>query len=282
MKRYRQTFKEIADSLQILEVDWLVDPHAEAVISMLKSLPTKKPITERHVVDILASDFRAASTVLRLFLGMAKDEYDRDVPALFEGKGGGGKTQFRKDPDAYVAAFVKLKLLEKINAEIHRPIHWSDRLFGLFEGGWGSARKGQLRGRLLEDFVQEILLQVFSEDQIVPRCQFIGATGKSSEKADFAIPNASDAQILIEVKAFNATGSKQTDVLGDILRIVEQKRDDTAFLLVTDGISWKARASDLRKIIELQNLGKIRKIYTMAMAEELKLELISLKQSSGL
>lgn len=118
MKRYRQTFKEIADSLQILEVDWLVDPHAEAVISMLKSLPTKKPVTERHVVDILASDFRAASTVLRLFLGMAKDEYDRDVPALFEGKGGGGKTQFRKDPDAYVAAFVKLKLLEKINAEI--------------------------------------------------------------------------------------------------------------------------------------------------------------------
>lgn len=84
------------------------------------------------------------------------------------------------------------------------------------------------------------------------------------------------------MKAFNATGSKQTDVLGDILRIVEQKRDDTAFLLVTDGISWKARASDLRKIIELQNLGKIRKIYTMAMAEELKLDLISLKQSSGL
>ena len=57
-------------------------------------------------------------------------------------------------------------------------------------------------------------------DQIVAGCQFIGATGKSSEKADFAIPNAFDAQILIEVKAFNATGSKQTDVLGDILRIV--------------------------------------------------------------
>jgi len=79
--------------------------------------------------------------------------------------------------------------------------------------------------------------------------QFTGASGVSSEKADFAIPDAADAHILIEVKAFNATGSKQTDVLGDILRIVEQKRDDTAFLLVTDGISWKARASDLKKIV---------------------------------
>ena len=84
------------------------------------------------------------------------------------------------------------------------------------------------------------------------------------------------------MKAFNATGSKQTDVLGDTLRIVEQKRDDTAFLLVTDGISWKARASDLKKIVKLQNLGKIRKIYTMAMAEELKADLISLKHFFGL
>ena len=155
---------------------------------------------------------------------------------------------------------------------------WSDRMIGLFEGGWGSARKGQLRGRMLEDFVQEILVDVFPANQIVPRCQFLGANGRSSEKADFAIPNATDAHILIEVKAFNATGSKQTDVLGDILRIVEQKRDDTAFLLVTDGLSWRARASDLRKIIELQNLGKIRKIYTKSMAAELKEDLLSLQK----
>lgn len=282
MKRYRQTFEEIVDSLQILEVDWLSDPHAEAVITLLKSLPTDELVTEQHVIDMLKSDFRAASTVLRLLLGMAKDEYDRDIPALFEGKGGAGTTRFNADPNAYVAVFEELNLLEKINEEIHRPVHWFDRLFGLFEGGWGSAMKGQLRGRLLEDFVEEILLGVFSKDQIVSRCQFIGASGVSSEKADFAIPDAKDAHILIEVKAFNATGSKQTDVLGDILRIVEQKRDDTAFLLVTDGISWKARASDLRKIVELQNLGKIRRIYTMAMAEDLKDDLISLKQSFSL
>lgn len=210
---------------------------------------------------------------------MAKDEYDRNIPALFAEPGGGGKTHFQKDPAAYVLAFEKLNLLEKINSEIHRPVQWFDRLFGLFEGGWGSARKGQLRGRLLEDFVEAILNQVFSKDQIVPRCQFVGADGERSEKADFAIPNASDPHILIEAKAFNATGSKQTDVIGDILRIVEQKRDDTVFLLFTDGISWKARASDLKKIVELQNLGKIQKIYTMAMADELKADLISLKHT---
>lgn len=282
MKRYKQTYEEIAESLQVLEVDWMADPHAEAVISLLKSLPTKAPLKEADVIRMLETDFRAASTILRLFLGMAKDEYDRDIPALFGGKGAGKVTQFRDDPAGYVAAFGKLGLLEKMNAEIHRPLQWHDRLVGLFEGGWGSARKGQLRGRMLEDFVEEILLEIFRKDQISTRSQFVGANGLSSEKADFAIPSPDDAHILIEVKAFNATGSKQTDVLGDIFRIVEQRRDDTAFLLVTDGISWKARQSDLRKIIKLQNEGKIRRIYTMAMAAELRKDLISLKQAAGL
>lgn len=279
MKRYKQTYDEIAGTLQVLEVDWLADPHAETVISQLKSLPTHVPVTAEDVVRMLKADFRAGSTVLRLILGMAKDEYDRVIPALFEGKGAGKKVQFQADPEAYLATFENLGLLEKINAEIHRPLHWHDRLVGLFEGGWGSARKGQLRGRMLEDFVEDILLKIFTKDQIATRCQFLGASGLSSEKADFAIPSADDAHILIEVKAFNATGSKQTDVLGDIFRIVEQRRDDTAFLLVTDGVSWKARQSDLRKIIKLQNEGKIRRIYTMAMASELQEDLLSLKQS---
>ncbi len=282
MKRYKQTYEEIAGALRVLEVDWMSDPHADAVISLLKSLPTGAPLSETDLIRMLETDFRAASTVLRLFLGMAKDEYDRDVPALFGDTGSGRITQFREDPLAYVKAFEALGLVEKMNAEIHRPLHWHDRLVGLFEGGWGSARKGQLRGRMLEDFVEAILLEIFRVDQISTRSQFIGSNGLSSEKADFAVPSAEDTHILIEVKAFNATGSKQTDVLGDIFRIVEQRRDDTAFLLVTDGISWKARQSDLRKIIKLQNEGKIRRIYTMAMARELRDDLISLKNTAGL
>lgn len=275
MKRYNQTYDEIAGSLRVLEADWLTDPHADAVISMLSGLPTDVRIANEHVIRMLAVDFRAASTVLRLFLGMSKDEYDRDIPALFPGKGA-GKMLFKIDPAGYVDTFKKLGLLEKMNDEIHRPLHWHDRLVGLFEGGWGSARKGQLRGRMLENFVEDILLKIFQRNQFETRCQFLGSSGLSSEKADFAIPSARDAHVIIEVKAFNATGSKQTDVLGDIYRIVEQRRDDTAFLLVTDGISWRARQSDLRKIVKLQNEGKIRRIYTMAMAERLEEDLRSL------
>jgi len=253
------------------------DPHAQEVIAALRTLPSDRLLKASDVIKMLEDDFRAGSTVLRLFLGMAKDEYDRDIPALFEGSG--KVKEFRKDPEAYVATLSKIGLLKKMKAEIEKESHWSDRLAGLFEGGWGSAIKGQMRGRNLEDFVEKILLKIFEPEQIIARSQFLGASGLSSEKADFAIPSADDAHILIEVKAFNATGSKQTDVLGDIFRIVEQKRDDTAFILFTDGLSWKSRQSDLRKIIKLQNEGKIRKIYTMAMASSFEADLRLLKVS---
>lgn len=54
---------------------------------------------------------------------------------------------------------------------------------------------------------------------------------------------------MIEAKSCGATGSKQTDVIGDIQRIASQKRDDTALLVVTDGITWNDRGIDLRKKI---------------------------------
>ena len=91
-----------------------------------------------------------------------------------------------------------------------------------------------------------------------------------------------DPAILIEAKAYGATGSKQTDVLGDITRIVNEKRGDTHFLLVTDGVTWRERVNDLRRLIELQNHGKITRIYTQSMADRLESDLKQLKQEHGL
>ena len=134
----------------------------------------------------------------------------------------------------------------------------------------------------MEDFVEEIVRSVFPPDSVAVRCRFKGAKGQSTEKADFAIPSASDPAILIEVKAYGATGSKQTDVLGDIARIVEEKRHDTVLLLVTDGITWKQRPSDLRKLIGLQNEGKINRIYTKTMDRDLRTDLETLRKENQL
>lgn len=73
-----------------------------------------------------------------------------------------------------------------------------------------------------------------------------------------------------------------TDVIGDIEKIIEAKRGDTAFLFFTDGLTWNQRKSDLRKIIGYQNAGDIIRVYTSAMADQFKADLIQLKSEYGL
>lgn len=192
------------------------------------------------------------------------------------------KKQYDSADLAYLSALENLGLPEKMTLAVNTPLHWSDILSERLKGGRGSAIKGQTRGRGMEDFVEAIVRKVFDDSQIAIRCRFAGAKGESTEKADFALPNAKDPNILIEVKAYGATGSKQTDVLGDIARLVEQKRHDTVLLLVTDGTTWKQRPSDLKKLIGLQNEGKISRIYTKLMEQELEKDLKTLKSETGL
>ncbi|WP_265593056.1 DpnII family type II restriction endonuclease [Verrucomicrobium sp. BvORR034] len=198
------------------------------------------------------------------------------------GIGGIGIKRYLADPPAYLKALNQMGLSDMMSMAVHQPLHWSDVLVERLKGGRGSAIKGQTRGRGMEDYVEGIVRSIFSDKKVAVRGRFTGAKGQSTEKADFAIPSLVDPLILIEVKAYGATGSKQTDVIGDIARIVGEKRPDTVLLLVTDGITWKQRPNDLRKLVELQNEGRIQRIYTKSMEEELKNDLESLRLENDL
>jgi DpnII restriction endonuclease len=164
--------------------------------------------------------------------------------------------------------------------EANRQTQWTDVLVERLRSGRGSAISGQRRGRGVEDFAEAVVERVFGK-QFQVRCTFTGPRGQEA-KCDFAIPSKSAACILIEAKGYGATGSKMSDILGDIQTIVDAKRPDTAFLFFTDGITWKQRKSDLRKIVAFQNHGDVTRIYTYAMAAQFEADLRQLKSEYGL
>lgn len=284
MKRYRQTFEEIEASLSRIESSWM-DAHAGEVITALKKIPKQKQYEAKDIIALLDADFKIGFTVTRLFLDQSKDEFVPNLTAVLGEEGakhGSGAKCYKACKVKYVAALIEMGLADKMTEAVNRPLQWFDTITERLKGGRGSATKGQARGRDMENFVEGIVRSIFSPEQVGIRCRFTGATGLSTEKTDFAIPSASDPTILIEVKAYGATGSKQTDVLGDIARIVEQKRHDTVFILVTDGITWKQRSNDLRKLVALQNEGKILRIYTKSMAQDLRDDLETLRSENQL
>lgn len=280
MERRRQQLSDILSRLSPIETGWK-DELAESVIGLLTDLPEQPTYEAADVARLLEADFSAGLTTARLFLNRSKDEFERSFRRAL-GPGGIGITRFRKDRHAFLAGLVDLGLTERMTAVVHRPTTWRDVLIERLKSGRGSAIKGQRRGRSLEDFAEEIVIRVFNEGRYDLRCRFVGESGQSTEKTDFAIPTRENPRILLEAKAYGATGSKQTDILGDITRMVEQKRHDTTLLLLLDGESWRERKNDLRKLLELQNRGRIARIYTMRMAEELEEDLRLLKAEHGL
>jgi hypothetical protein len=278
MEFFQQSLDDLVESLSSLRVEWK-DDIATRVIERVEHLPIKDTYTEADIHALLADKFDDGWLICRLFLGLSKDA----LTALLHdalGKGGQGVTRYKKEPDVYINTLVRLGLLEAMNEQTNREPKWSDILVERLRSGRGSAISGQRRGRGLEDHVESIIRKVFG-DAYEARCQFVGKRNVVA-KCDFAVPSKDSPRILVEAKAYGATGSKMTDVIGDIDAIVEAKRHDTALLFFTDGLTWKQRQSDLKKLVERQNNGEVARIYTTSMSGQFEDDLMTLKVESKL
>lgn len=280
MKRIDQSFDALVALLSPMESSWK-DAHAETALALAALTPIKKEYAPADIVPALEKDFDAGMTLVRSFLSMSKDEFTGAFAQLM-GPGRTGKTAFAKERAAFLDGLGALGLYAKMAETTGRAVTWVDLIEERLRAGRGSAIKGQKRGRGLEDAVEVVVKTVFGEGNYETRCRFVGRDGVKTEKTDFAIPNRTKPEILIEAKAYGATGSKLTDILGDLERIVAVKRRGTDLLLVTDGVTWKYRANDLRKIVAMQNAGDITKIYTTKMFPELQADLQTLKGDHGL
>ncbi len=280
MKRENQELDRLIAALSPIESKWR-DAYADQVIATLQAIPPKDEYSKDDLITLFDSGFKPANTLMQLVLDFSKDEYRAALSGEF-GKGGAGSKRYANDRGKFVDKLIQMGILERLGTLVKTPVTWRSILIERLKSGRGSAIKGQVRGRFLENFAEEIVARVFGQGNYTMRCRFTGARGTSTEKTDFAIPSKEEPRVLIEAKAYGATGSKQTDVLGDISRIVGEKRHDTDFLLLTDGITWKARRNDLRKLVALQNIGDITKIYTTSMAVQFEADLQQLKTEHGL
>lgn len=257
-----------------------MDEIAVKAIAKLSAIPRKDVYGRDDVAALLEEDFEQGVLCARLFLALSKDSMEVELRKQLS-PGGIGVKRFLGDRQTYINALEVLGLSDAMTAAINYEPVWSDILVERLRSGRGSAIQGQRRGRGLEDFVEALINEVFGEAAYEIRCTFAGADKKSA-KCDFAIPNRERPRIIIEVKGYGATGSKMSDIIGDLDAIIDTKRHDTTLLFVTDGMTWNARLADLKKIIQRQNQGKIARIYTTKMREQFVADLITLKLEAGL
>lgn len=259
------TLEELLEQIEPINVDWM-DKTAERVLETTPKVIDRLMRSKNHqkTIETLLVEESYALDVFRLFLDMSQDI----LLNIFKANGIKGdfktiRNKCQTQADKIADILIESGLIEAIEYHIGRDWRLEDVLLERYKQMRGSAIRGQHRGSALEDAVENVLKQIY-EDKGIPyesRTNFVNRHGKAA-KADFMIPSREMPKIIIEAKAYEATGSKLTDVLGDILKILEVKDPETRFIFVTDGIGWYRRISDLRKIVEHHQHGEIEMIYT--------------------
>jgi hypothetical protein len=237
-----------------------------AVVERIRAIGTELDAT---AVAKLLKEQPLALDVLRLLAAEGQEPMAHRICDALGGKRRGWtalRALARKSPDEMATALVAIGMAERVSEQVGRQWTITDVLIDRYKLGRGRAIAGQSRGRGLENEVEAILRGI--PVPFETRVTFTGAGGVTA-KCDFAIPTREEPLIVIEAKGYEATGSKLTDFLGDVLKIKQAKGYHMYLFVVTDGRGWFNRQSDLKRLIELHESGIVEMIYTRARLSQL-------------
>jgi hypothetical protein len=170
---------------------------------------------------------------------------------------------------------------EEIEIFLDDQVEYFDIVANRYMQKAGKAIKSRYTGNYLEDIVEDILSEHglkrnkhYFQDQ---RAKFKTNRGVSEtdKGPDFVLPSLENPDVIIEAKGYSSTGSKQSDVAGDmrdkiVSHIPEEHRGDVEVILFTDGGSWRLRERDLKTLVELHNTGVIDGLYQISTLDELE------------
>jgi hypothetical protein len=277
MQFARVGLEQLLSEIVALPADWLDDSGREVVEAIHHCMDTLSggagpTLTAEGLQELLAAIPRFLD-VSRLVLGVSQDALATSVSEelVTRGRPRANWKQIvglaGREPGLIADILLSLGLKEQMEEQASKRWTLGDVLVDRLRQGRGRAIAGIRRGGALEERVRDVLEQVpgitFSRNT-----DYLGFKGRTA-KCDFAIPSKQEPKIIIECKGFEATGSKLTDVLGDVRKIIEAKAPHTYFFVVTDGRGWHRRTSDLAKLVEYHQHGEIDMIFTLTRLDDL-------------
>jgi hypothetical protein len=134
-------------------------------------------------------------------------------------------------------------------------------------------------GRKIEDEIEAIATDLGLACQT--RTRFTGRNGRTAP-CDLVIPSASSADIAVAAKGFDSTGSKLTDAVREIEEMADVRQARQFIMAVIDGIGWKNRVNDLRRIYGLWERRQIDGMYTLATLDRFRDDLQQAARLRGL
>ncbi|MGH8890791.1 MAG: hypothetical protein ACRDV3_13670, partial [Acidothermaceae bacterium] len=233
-------------------------PAAAAIKAAVASLGDLPSIDVRSIVEWVQAN-PAAVPVLGLAVGLSQEKLRNTLMHAFATAGWSHLAKQR--PHELIAMFDRdFDLIRLLVVQLNRSYEFGDVLVAR-AGTKVTASSAGASGRRVEDDIEAI-----ARDLGIPyvlRTRFSGRNGRTAP-CDLAMPTKDEAQIVVAAKGFDSTGSKLTDAVREIEEMADVRLPRQFVMAVIDGIGWKSRISDLRRIHQLWERRQIDGMYTLA------------------
>lgn len=160
----------------------------------------------------------------------------------------------------------KFDLLRLLIIQRERDYSFGDVLVAR-AGSRVTATQAGVSGRKIEDEIEAIARDLGLEYQV--RTRFTGRKGDTAP-CDLVVPSSDDAQLVVAAKGFDSTGSKLTDAVREIQEMAAVRKPNQYVMAVVDGIGWKSRVADLKRIHKLWVDDEINGLYTLATLDDFR------------
>jgi hypothetical protein len=192
----------------------------------------------------------------------------------------GWVTLARKEPGRLVEMLDEFGLVERLTEQMHREWSFGDVLLERYLWSQRGASGAVGRGRNVEDQVEDVVRGLDLPVQL--RTRFSGRGGNGAP-CDLAIPGGGEqAKIVVAMKGFNSTGSKLTDAVREVESMADVRLPNQYVYAVIDGIGWKNRQADLKRIYDLWDRRSIDGLYTLAHLDRFEADLLAAAGRIGL
>lgn len=134
-------------------------------------------------------------------------------------------------------------------------------------------------GRKVEDEIEAIARTMGLPYQT--RTRFTDRDHRTAP-CDLVIPAGRTAEIVVAAKGFDSTGSKLTDAVREIEEMADVRQARQFIMVIADGIGWKNRLNDLRRIYTLWERNQIDGMYTLSTLPRFRADLQEAARLRGL
>ncbi|MGX4711984.1 hypothetical protein [Rhodococcus ruber] len=244
-------------------------PEADAIREAAHALATELPddFAADHLTTWIA-DRPTQVPVLALAVGLTQEKLKNALRDAFDTTGWVTLARTRAG-ELIDWLDTDFDLLRMLRIQLHRQYDFGDVLVARAGTRVTATRAGK-SGRKVEDEIEAI-----ADDLGLPyatRTRFFGRHGRTAP-CDLVVPDGNAAEIVVAAKGFDSTGSKLTDAVREIEEMADVRLPRQFVIAVIDGIGWKSRQADLRRIHQLWVDQQIDGMYTLATLDRFRHDL---------